>query len=209
MASEEDLLKEGSVNVKIGQGRTAEVLRNLCYRVYEEERDNWKIILEHIEKLFGVQLEPPEFRHNRGDIVMEYTEQGSKVKLIYRLRARHATNIVITAYLYANRSGTTLLLDEPDAHLEILRQKQIYQRIVEAADSRQSQIIAASHSEVLLNEAAQRDAVIAFIGKPHKMIESKKSEVLKALREIGLRITTRRKLRMGIVFRIRYGFKNS
>ena len=186
LASEEDLLKEGSVNVKIGQGRTAEVLRNLCYRVYEEERDNWKIILEHIEKLFGVQLEPPEFRHNRGDIVMEYTEQGSKVKFDLPSSGRGMQQtLLLLAYLYANRSGTTLLLDEPDAHLEILRQKQIYQRIVEAADSRQSQIIAASHSEVLLNEAAQRDAVIAFIGKPHKMIESKKSEVLKALREIG------------------------
>ena len=26
--------------------------------------------------------------------------------------------LLLLAYLYANRSGTTLLLDEPDAHLE-------------------------------------------------------------------------------------------
>ena len=55
--------------------------------------------------------------------------------------------------MYAN-PGAVLMLDEPDAHLEILRQRQIYRLIAEAADKSGSQIIAASHSEVLLNEAA-------------------------------------------------------
>jgi hypothetical protein len=47
-----------------------------------------------------------------------------------------------------------------------------------------NQIIAASHSEVLLNEAAERDVVVAFVGKPHRM-DDRGSQVLKALREIG------------------------
>ena len=47
-----------------------------------------------------------------------------------------------------------------------------------------SQIIAASHSEVLLNEAADRDLVVAFVGQPHR-INDRGSQVLKALREIG------------------------
>ena len=47
-----------------------------------------------------------------------------------------------------------------------------------------SQIIAASHSEVLLNEAAGRDVVVAFVGTPHR-IDDRGSQVLKALREIG------------------------
>jgi ABC-type cobalamin/Fe3+-siderophores transport system ATPase subunit len=41
-----------------------------------------------------------------------------------------------------------LLLDEPDTHLEILRQRDIYNLITEVAASTGSQIIAASHSEV-------------------------------------------------------------
>jgi hypothetical protein len=44
--------------------------------------------------------------------------------------------------------------------------------------------VAASHSEVLLNEAAGRDVVIAFVGKPHR-IDNRGSQVLKALAEIG------------------------
>ena len=47
-----------------------------------------------------------------------------------------------------------------------------------------SQIIAASHSEVLLNEAADRDLVVAFVGRPHR-IDGRGSQVLKALRDIG------------------------
>ncbi len=80
--------------------------------------------------------------------------------------------------------GAVLLLDEPDAHLEILRQRQIYQVLTEQAAETGSQIIAASHSEIILNEAADRDMVIAFVGKPHR-IDDRGSQVLKALREIG------------------------
>jgi hypothetical protein len=80
--------------------------------------------------------------------------------------------------------SSVLLLDEPDAHLEILRQRQIYQLLTDAANETGSQIIAASHSEVLLNEAGDRDVVIAFVGKPHR-IDDRGSQVLKALKEIG------------------------
>ena len=85
--------------------------------------------------------------------------------------------------MYAN-PGSVLLLDEPDAHLEILRQRQIYRLLTDVARASASQIIAASHSEVLLNEAADRDLVVAFVGPPHR-IDDRGSQVLKALREIG------------------------
>jgi ABC-type glutathione transport system ATPase component len=86
--------------------------------------------------------------------------------------------LLLLAYMYANL-GAVLLLDEPDAHLEILRQRQIYQVLTQTAAETNSQIIAASHSEVLLNEAADRDIVIAFVGKPHR-IDDRGSQVLKS-----------------------------
>jgi hypothetical protein len=69
-------------------------------------------------------------------------------------------------------------------HLEILRQREIYQLVTTLASEQRCQVIAASHSEVLLNEAADRDIVIAFVGKPHR-IDDRGSQVLKALKEIG------------------------
>jgi hypothetical protein len=77
-----------------------------------------------------------------------------------------------------------LLLDEPDAHLEVLRQRQTYQLLTEVAIQQGSQVIAASHSEVVLSEAANRDIVIAFVGQPHRM-DDRGQQVLKALTDIG------------------------
>ena len=81
--------------------------------------------------------------------------------------------------------GSVLLLDEPDAHLEILRQRQIYGFAYRSRRRHTgSQIIAASHSEVLLTEAAGKDMVVAFVGRPHR-IDDQGSQVSKALKEIG------------------------
>ncbi len=85
--------------------------------------------------------------------------------------------------MYRN-PGAVLLLDEPDAHLEILRQREIYQLLTDIARENGNQIIAASHSEVLLNEAGGRDLVIAFVGKPHA-IGDRGSQLRKALTKIG------------------------
>ena len=91
--------------------------------------------------------------------------------------------LLLLAYMDAN-PGAVLLLDEPDAHLEILRQRQIYRVTTEVARERGAQIIAASHSEVLLNEAADRDLVVAFVGRPHRL-GGGRSQVMKSLRDIG------------------------
>lgn len=91
--------------------------------------------------------------------------------------------LLLLAHLYAN-PGTVLLLDEPDAHLEVLRQRQTYQLLTDVARQHNSQIIAASHSEVVLNEAAGRDMVIAFVGRPHR-VDGRVSQVMKSLTDLG------------------------
>ena len=70
------------------------------------------------------------------------------------------------------------------AHLEIFRQRQTYQLLAEVAANQRSQIIAASHSEVVLAEAAGRGKVIAFVGRPHTM-NDRGAQVIKALTTIG------------------------
>ena len=187
LASEEALIQEGRINVLIGQGQTAEVLRNLCYRVYEkEDKKDWNDLVSHAERLFGITLEQPVYIQSRGTIMMNYRRLDSKIKLDLPSSGRGMQQVLLLlAYLYDNDLGSVLLLDEPDAHLEILRQRQIYRLLVDVAGSRKAQIIAASHSEVLLNEAAQKEAAIAFVGKPHRLTKNKTNEVLKSLNEIG------------------------
>ena len=182
LAATETRLDQGAVNVRVGEGRTAEVLRNLCFRIHEDQPDYWPKLQEKIRNLFGAELDSPRYVQERGEIAMSYREHNTTLDLSSSGRGLQQTMLIL-AYIYAN-PGTVLLLDEPDAHLEILRQRQIYRLITEVASESGSQIIAASHSEVLLDEAAGRDMVVAFVGQPHR-VDGQASQVLKSLREIG------------------------
>ena len=182
LASNETRLDEGAVNVRIGEGRTAEVLRNLCYQVSQNDQ-KWETLCEKVHSLFGVHLDKPEYIPERGEVSMNYTDEfGISFDLSSSGRGLQQT-LLLLAYIAAHPKSV-LLLDEPDAHLEILRQRQIYQALTELAREHGSQIVAASHSEVILNEAADRDVVIAFLGTPHR-IDDRGSHLLKSLRTIG------------------------
>lgn len=182
LASSETRLDPGAVNVRIGEGRTAEVLRNLCLKIYEENQGKWEKLCNAILELFGAELEAPLYVSERGEVVMGYVEHGSRLDLSSSGRGLQQT-LLLLSYMYAN-PGAILLLDEPDAHLEILRQRQIYQLLSQVALQNGNQLIMASHSEVILNESAERDSVVAFLGKPH-VISDRGSQVLKSLRDIG------------------------
>lgn len=185
LSPREDRLEMGTINVRLGEGRTAEVLRNLCWQVRESEKgqEKWRATSERIEALFGAKLNEPRYIKERGEVVMDYrTREGIVLDLSASGRGQQQT-LLLLAHMAVN-PGAVLLLDEPDAHLEILRQRQIYQVLTDQAAETGSQIIAASHSEIILNEAADRDMVIAFVGRPHR-IDDRGSQVLKALRDIG------------------------
>jgi hypothetical protein len=185
LAAMEPKWEVGRVNVLVGEGQTAQVLRNLCHQIYEKPAGDpaWSKLTAHILKLFGVKLLPPSYIEERGEITMAYEDPGGILLDLSSSGRGLQQTLLLLAHLYAN-PGTVLLLDEPDAHLEMLRQRQIYQLLTEVAREQGSQIVAASHSEVVLNEAADRDMVIAFVGKPHR-IGGRGSQARKALTDLG------------------------
>ena len=186
LSANETRLDPGAISVRLGEGRTAEVLRNLCYQVLDAKaggREKWDDLRGRMESLFGVTLDEPKYIPERGEIAMTYQDaSGTTLDLSCSGRGMQQVMLLL-AYLTGN-PNSALLLDEPDAHLEVLRQRQIYQMLTETASAQSSQIIAASHSEVVLNEAAGRDVVIAFLGRPHR-IDDRGSQLLKALKDIG------------------------
>ena len=185
LAANETRIDTGAINVRIGEGRTAEVLRNLCYDIHSasDKRENWGQINEHMQSLFGVSINDPVYIQERGEIRLDYTDrQGNRLDISASGRGQQQT-LLLLAYMFTH-PHSILLLDEPDAHLEILRQGQIYDLLGDIAEQQQLQIIAASHSEMLLNRARDKDIVVAFVGKPHR-IDDRGSQVMKALKDIG------------------------
>lgn len=183
LADREFVKQLGEIAVLTGQGQTAQVLRNLCFQIHQKGNSHWDDLVKNIRALFGVELLAPQFIAERSEITMAYKdERKNKLDLSSSERGLQQT-LLLLAHMYAN-PGAILLLDEPDAHLEILRQRQTYNLLIQVGEQQGSQIIAASHSEVVLNEATDRDMVIALVGKPHR-IDDRGSQVLKALRDIG------------------------
>ncbi|MCY4371076.1 MAG: AAA family ATPase [bacterium] len=184
LASNETRLEPGAIDVRLGEGRTAEVLRNLCMRVTElaDGKQRWDGVSNRIADLFGAKLDYPRVIPARGEVQVTYrTRSGSRLDLSSAGRGMQQTLLLLS---FINlHPDSVLLLDEPDAHLEILRQRQIYDLLGEAAADNRTQVICASHSEVILNEAVQDDTVVAFVGQPHRI--QAKTQVLKALRDIG------------------------
>lgn len=187
LAEREHRKEPGEISVLIGEGQTAQVLRNLCWQLYQQQdKRNWEKLIGFLKDLFGITLQNPIYVTERSELSLTYKE-SSGVELDLSSSGRGCQQVLLLmSFLLANPSSV-LLLDEPDAHLEILRQRDVYNILTEVAFSNGSQIIAASHSEVVLQEAAERDIVMAFVGKPHRIdTRTRRSQVKKALESIRM-----------------------
>jgi len=191
LAANERRIDEGAIHVSLGEGQTAQVLRNICWKLWEAEKQKankgeWGTLVEQMKRIFGAELLEPEYVTDRGEIQMRYREPASQGQKRVELdlsaagRGFHQT-LLLLAFLRW-KPGTVVLIDEPDAHLEVLRQRQIYCELTETCRRFNSQLIIATHSEVVLNEAV-RDKIVAFVGKPHVMRQS--DQVRKALALLG------------------------
>ena len=164
----ETLVPEGRVNVLLGQGQTAQVLRNLCYGVVESDKEkgskDWESISHLIDKLFGVELGKPHLDEKRGELVVRYRQPDTEADMDIALAGRGFQQmLLILAYLYTHK-GSVLLIDEPDAHLEVLRQKQVYEMLKDVAAENNSQVVVATHSEVILDDAIETNLTLLING---------------------------------------------
>ncbi|MDR0414558.1 MAG: AAA family ATPase [Prevotellaceae bacterium] len=190
----EDKLTPGSVDRKLGEGKTAEVLRNICYGILHPEtsandigdsEERWKSLTSDLERMFGVQLQEPVLLKELGLIDLKYRENGAAYPISSAGRGLQQA-LLLLAYLYSCKN-TVLLLDEPDAHLEVVRQREILSVIGIAARKNGSQLLIASHSEVVLNESVNAASVVALVENRVVTVgdTSMKRSILKSLVEIG------------------------
>ncbi|MDW8310754.1 MAG: AAA family ATPase [Verrucomicrobiales bacterium] len=191
LAANERRIDEGAIQVSLGEGQTAQVLRNLCWKIWEAEKDKpnkgeWGSLVAQMERLFGAELLAPEYVAERGEIQMTYRERlarsPKRVELDLSASGRGFQQTLLVLTFLRWKPGSVVLIDEPDAHLEVLRQRQIYAELIETCRRFSSQLIVATHSEIVLNEAT-RDKIVAFVGKPHVMRQS--DQVRKALALLG------------------------
>lgn len=162
--TEEPILQPGRVEVLLGQGRTADVLRNLCLTVAKTVPEDWQQVVKLMQRLFKIKLGQPE-ETTRGSITLHYHQPGVKEPLDISSAGRGMLQMLLVfAYLYSHKRSV-LLVDEPDAHLEILRQKQVYVLLRDIASDNGSQVVLVTHSEVILDEALDQNLTLLLEGQ--------------------------------------------
>ncbi len=186
--TEEAPLPDGRINVFLGQGQTAQVLRNICYKVTENDKEHgssdWVEVAKLINRIFLVELGKPIFNETRGSLMMTYRQPGVDNELDISLAGRGLQQILlIIAYLYWHKNSI-LMVDEPDAHLELLRQKQIYEILNHVAEKNGCQVIIATHSEVILDDAMETNLTLLLNGEAVNL--AKQQDMKNALRCFGI-----------------------
>lgn len=152
----EFVFQEDAIRTQIGIGQTANVLRNICYHLSTNSPEEWAYLVRLIDIIFSITLSKPFVRATGViEILYNYSEKSKKTDydLDITLSGRGQQQmILVLAYLLSNKKSV-LMVDEPDAHLEILRQTQIFSILKDVATKYECQIIIVTHSEVVLNEA--------------------------------------------------------
>ncbi|RMX11056.1 AAA family ATPase [Allofranklinella schreckenbergeri] len=180
--TEEPILQPGRVDVLLGQGRTADVLRNLCLVVAKASERDWVRIVALMHRLFNIRLGQPE-ETARGSITLHYRQPGVKEPLDISSAGRGMLQMLLVfAYLYSHKRSV-LLVDEPDAHLEILRQKQVYVLLRDIASENGSQVVMVTHSEVILDEALDNNLTLLLEGRADDL--AKKQDIRNSLKHFG------------------------
>ena len=168
---DEPLYQPPKIEQLLGLGRPGEVLRNLLAEASRNEAA-WERIQSSIEKLFGYEILPPET--GGADIMAEYRVAGAVDEEHPRFDIASAGSgfqqvLMLLAFLYT-RPSAILLLDEPDAHLHVILQDAIYHELRTAAAQQRSQLIIATHSEVVINSVEPRE-LYALLEKPRRIAD--------------------------------------
>jgi hypothetical protein len=161
LAREEPLYaRDETVDNLLAQARPGEVLRNLLVKAHQSAA--WDTLQSAIRRLFNYELVPPVVGAN---IIAEYQRPGAKTPYDIASAGSGFQQVLMLLTFLHTRPGSILLLDEPDAHLHVILQDAIYGELRSVAAATGSQLIIATHSEVIIESVDPRELCLMY-GKP-------------------------------------------
>jgi predicted ATPase len=169
----------------IGSGNAGQVLRNLLLEVAAVPAA-WEELVGAVDRLFRVELLAPQSQ-GLPYIVAEYrTGPGRKELDLANAGSGFLQVLLLLAFMYG-RQGAVLLLDEPDAHLHVILQKEVFDLLRGVAGRRRAQLVIATHSEVLLDESEPQQVISFVTSEPRRLSHRTERD---QLRESMKRIST-------------------
>ncbi len=180
LSTEEPVYQQPKINQLLGQGKPGDVLRNLLAEA-NNNQDAWERLTSSIHKMFGYELLPPNT--DGPNIIAEYQHHESGARFDIASAGSGFLQVLMLLTFLNSRPGTVLLLDEPDAHLHVILQDGIYNALRTAAQAGNSQLIIATHSEIVINAVDPRE-LCALLGKPKQLADN--AEKASLIRSLGV-----------------------
>ena len=176
LSIEEPVYQQPKIKQLLGQGKPGDVLRNLLVETHQNQ-DAWERLAQSIRDMFGYELLPPNAEGP--NIIAEYqhSQKQKQAKFDITSAGSGFLQVLMLLTFLHSRQGRVLLLDEPDAHLHVILQDRIYSELRAAAQASNSQLIIATHSEVVINAVDPRE-LCALLDTPRKIANDKEKASL-------------------------------
>ncbi|MFZ1750428.1 MAG: AAA family ATPase, partial [Saprospiraceae bacterium] len=127
---------DGNVKQNVGKGQPGSVLRNLLFRVIDKTDENGKVmdsskiqdwveIQNKIQQWFGIEINNPNYIKGQSTMITQTYSVDKKEYDIISAGSGFHQILTLLAFIYGYPGISTILFDEPDAHLHVNLQKQI------------------------------------------------------------------------------------
>ncbi|MDP2783494.1 MAG: AAA family ATPase [Sulfurimicrobium sp.] len=192
----EKRLDDAPIRQQAGKGQPGSVLRNLLLRVcptplrgedgrvaknYAPPAD-WLELVAVVERWFSVKISKPQYESGKDVyITVEYRQNSKDYDIIAGGSGFHQT-LTLLAFLYGYQP-TTILLDEPDAHLHVNLQREILDYFKLKSAERNTQFLIATHSEEFA-KGVDASQIISLLKQAPMRIQST-PDVLRAMADVS------------------------
>lgn len=168
LSTEEPVYQRPKVDQLMGQARPGEVLRNLLVEASYSDM-TWISLKRSILRLFGYELLTPD--SSGAHILAEYRAGTTGPRFDIASAGSGFQQVLMLLTFLNMRPGSVLLLDEPDAHLHVILQDAIYGELRTVAAEQRSQLILATHSEVIIDTVDPRELCV-MLTRPRMLADT-------------------------------------
>ncbi len=199
----EKRLDVSPIRQQVGKGQPGSVLRNLLLQVcpapprgqdgridkaYVHPSGDWQELAAIIERWFSVKIREPKYESAKDVyITVEYRQNGEDYDIIAGGSGFHQT-LTLLAFLYGYHP-TTILMDEPDAHLHVNLQREILDYFKRKSLERNIQFLIATHAEEFARGVDASQIVSLLAQKPTRIQST--PDLLRAMAEVSNEEITR------------------
>lgn len=201
----EKRLDEAPIRQQVGKGQPGSVLRNLLLRVCPMgDRTSktaplppdWHELVSTVDRWFSVALARPRYEDGKDIYIeVEYQKSGGRgeaangkgLDIIAGGSGFHQA-LTLLAFFYGY-PATTILLDEPDAHLHVNLQRAILDYFKRKSSEKGVQFLIATHAEEFA-KGVDAHQILSLLKQVPTRIEST-PEVLRAMAEVSNEEITR------------------